>query len=148
MEPLTRIGRWLEENGEAVYGTKEKTDNLWLPSGLCVFSQSKKMVYAWVKITPPDGRLVLGGFVSRLQSARLLSNGEEIPFVQEGTKRIVLTLPDRLLDPVLNVPVIALTFDEAPVRQRGMSYYPHFYGGRIWEDTEEKIDEQTMEKYK
>lgn len=144
VEPLTRIGRWLEENGEAVYGKKERTDNLWLPSGLCVFSQSGKTVYAWVKITPPDGILVLGGFVSRLQSARLLSTSEEIPFIQEGTRRIVLRLPDQPLDPVMNVPVISLTFDEAPVRQRGMSCYPQFYGGRIWEEQEEKTNEKSI----
>ena len=134
VEPLTNIGKWLAQNGEAVYGHKDRTANLRFPSGLCCFSQNGDTVYAWIKITPPDHVLVLGGFQSRLLSARLVATGEAIPFEQEGNSRILLRLPERPLDPVLNVPVLALRFEEAPVRQVGMSRYPQLHCGLVYED--------------
>jgi alpha-L-fucosidase len=70
-EPLIKVGKWLEENGNAVYGKKigpkyQKTN------GVCGTTFDGKKIYIWNWIWPDNGEMALGGFMSPLKEVKLL----------------------------------------------------------------------------
>ena len=121
VEPLTTVGKWLEKNGEAVYG---KTDRFREGGGfgsrLCGMSKKGKTVYLWNWIWPaagskPYGReLVVGGFTAPLVSAKLLADGRDLSFTQDRYRIILKDLPEDGRDPIAGVTVIALEFSGEP----------------------------------
>jgi len=108
---LFAIGRWLEKNGVAIYGTEAgpfrrlswgrstvRGDHLYLH------------VYDW----PEDGRLRLRGLLNDIEEARLLHDPEGPPVaaVREENGDWILDLSCRL--PGEHVSVLALDLDGAP----------------------------------
>lgn len=72
VEIFRGVGRWLEMNGEGIYGT-ERTDLPVQPWG--VTTCKGDTLYAHVFNWPDDGRLVIGGLRSEVRSARLVADG-------------------------------------------------------------------------
>lgn len=72
VEIFRGVGRWLEMNGEGIYGT-ERTDLPVQPWG--VTTCNGDTLYAHVFNWPDDGRLVIGGLRSEVRSARLVADG-------------------------------------------------------------------------
>lgn len=72
VEIFRGVGRWLEMNGEGIYGT-ERTDLPVQPWG--VTTCKGDTLYAHVFHWPDDGRLVIGGLRSEVRSARLVADG-------------------------------------------------------------------------
>ena len=131
VEPLKTVGKWLKENGEAVYG--QKTKSRCQPNRLCGTSRDGDgSVYLWNWIWPDCGSIVLGGFMTKLKNARLLNDDSDIPFDQEGHRIILKNLPENSPDEVANVAVIKLEFDVAP-EFHSASYYPQLHGGKVFE---------------
>lgn len=73
VEIFRGVGRWLEMNGEGIYGT-ERTDLPVQPWG--VTTCKGDTLYAHVFNWPDDGRLVIGGLRSKVRSARLVADGD------------------------------------------------------------------------
>ena len=128
IEPLTTVGNWLEENGEAVYGKKIKSG--YQPNGLCSSSFDGERVYLWNWIWPKDGQLTLGGFMSPLKSARLVNSDTPIDFDQEGHRIFLKNLPPESPDKNAGIAVIELEFTQTPSFRRG-SYYPQLHKGEV-----------------
>ena len=109
--PLTTVGKWLKKNGEAVYGQMDAA-----PGGASAcgnFSRKGKTVYFWCRCWP--GREVgLGGFKTKLKSARFLLGGKKIDFDQEGARIVLKNLPPSSPDKLAGVTVIVLEFASAP----------------------------------
>ncbi len=129
--PLTKVGAWLEQNGEAVYGRKQISR--FHPNNLCGTSADGATVYLWNWIWPTAGQLILGGFTTPLRGVRYLHNGETIAFDQHGHQIRLRDLPAASPDPHAGIAVLALEFDEPPEFLR-CSYYPQLSAGHDMSD--------------
>ena len=109
-EPLRTVGKWLSENGEAVYGKFSRQH--FGASGLCSVSVKENNAYIWNWIW--NNELVFGGFETKLKNASFLNNGQNIGFTQEPHRIILKGLPDASPDPHAGIAVIKLEFEEAP----------------------------------
>lgn len=132
IDPLTTVGKWLKENGKAVYGKKLRSG--YHPNSLCGSSFDGKRVYLWNWIWPTDGQLILGGFMSPLKSARLGNSATPIDFEQKGHRIFLKNLPQESPDRIAGIAVFELEFTEKP-EFRKASYYPQLHDGQVlWED--------------
>jgi alpha-L-fucosidase len=128
---LQQLGAWLKDNGEAVYGNMRHGETL---GGSCAFgayggtqlsriSAKGNTVYIWQLIWPRDGLLSFYGFLTPPKRIRLLRTGEEIPFTFKDMRILITGLPKETPDPIANVPVFALDYDELPeYRHCGATY--------------------------
>jgi alpha-L-fucosidase len=111
VEPLTTVGKWLAKNGRAAYGKVDRFREGWgVGSGVCSMSKKKNTVYLWNWIWPRDGELIVGGFTTKLVSAKLLAGGAALEFTQEKYRVILKNLPKDPQDKIAGVAVIALEF--------------------------------------
>jgi alpha-L-fucosidase len=109
LERLAEIGKWMEVNGESIYGTSaslfEKLD--WGRTT----TKPKKLffhIFDW----PEEGRLRLPGLISRAESAYLLAEPKTRLSIDYQPGSAVISLPEKAPDPVASV--IALEFREEP----------------------------------
>ena len=127
VEPLTTVGKWLAENGLAVYGKMIKTiyNNA---SGIAASSCDGNNVYLWNWIWPSNGEMAIGGFMSPVKAVRLLRDGTALDFEQRGHRILLKNLPPTPPDPHTGITVLQLEFDNLPEFHRA-SYYPQLHGG-------------------
>lgn len=97
--------------------------------GRCSMSNKGEKVYLWNWIWPTDGTMTLGGFETPLLKARILGTNEEIEFEQKGHRIFLKNLPLTSPDPIANVGMIELTFEETP-KYTFASYIPQLHGGK------------------
>jgi len=118
---LEPVGRWLERNGEAVYGKVDRADNRtdWMPLGGWTFKGNN--AYFWCDRWPA-GNLVIGGLQCKVLAASFLGTGEKIEFEQMTNRLVFKGLPDNDPDPVTGVTVIKLECDSAPVQKLDRGY--------------------------
>jgi alpha-L-fucosidase len=131
--PLTTVGRWLGENGRAVYGTLAKSGEWNKASfggnGVTGASSDGKTVYLWTWIWPQGGEMAVGGYLVPPRKAYLLRDGSAVKFEHRGNRIVLKDLPRRCPDSHAGVAVIALEFEETPRYVFG-SAYPQLYGGQ------------------
>ncbi len=127
VEPLTQVGCWLAENGEAVYGPKTRSQSFG-GIGIGGISVSGSTAYLWCRIWPAGGSFSVGGFMTTLQSVSMLKDGSAVDFAQEGQRIILKGLPETVPDTVLGVTVLKLEFQEPPTFVR-CSAYPQLHQG-------------------
>ncbi len=128
IEPLTQVGAWLRENGQAVYGRRPRC-----PiggNGVCGTSLSPdgRHVYLWNWIWPTGGQMGLGGYRTAPRSVSLLKDGTPLAFEHRGQRLLLTDLPRQRPDTTTGVTVIDLEFDGA-IEQKMFSYYPQLSGG-------------------
>jgi alpha-L-fucosidase len=132
VEPLTTVGRWLAENGAAVYGRKAKCSPWPDPSfggnGLAGVSSDGPTVYLWTWIWPVGGEMAVGGYLEAPRAVRLLCDGKPVKFEHQRNRIVLKDLPKACPDPHAGVTVIAMEFDKAPRYAFG-SAYPQLHGG-------------------
>lgn len=124
VEPLTMVGKWLEKNGEAVYGDLEKIIR-GRPNGVGRLTIKGHKAYFWCYIWPQNNTMNLGGFLSKVKSIKVLGYDTPIEFEEKNERIILKNLPSESPDTVANIPVLVLEFDE-PVRYKRGSLYPHY----------------------
>jgi alpha-L-fucosidase len=134
IEPLTRVGKWLEKNGEAVYGLKKSLGGKdlasgWCGNGLCQPSCSGNTVFIWCWVWPECGYLNLGGFSGRLKSASILSDGTPLAFEQNERRIRLSNLPLSSPDKDIGVSVIKLSFEDG-FRFTPFSAIPQLHVGK------------------
>ncbi|NQU75344.1 MAG: alpha-L-fucosidase [Planctomycetes bacterium] len=111
VEPLTTVGKWLQTNGEAVYGRVDRCALGCSACGQC--SQKSKTVYFWCR-NWPGTELPLGGYVTKLEKASFLAGGNPIKFEQSKYRLILKGLPRTSPDKLAGVTVIKLEFKAKP----------------------------------
>jgi alpha-L-fucosidase len=132
VEPLTAVGKWLARHGECVYGRVDSAVDRWgCGSGTCDISIKDRTVYLWNWIWPKDGEFVIGGFTTKLNSARILGSGENLKFTQEKYRIIFHDVLREPQDTIAGVAVIALEFEEKPASLR-FPARPPLNQGRIY----------------
>jgi len=127
VEPLTTVGKWLAENGKAVYGSKQKSIYA-NASGVAGASFDGSHVYIWNWIWPSSGEMALGGFSSPVKAVRLVRDGSPVTFEQRGHRILLKNLPGKSPDPHAGIAVLELEFDGAPEFHRA-SYFPQLNEG-------------------
>ncbi|MBI4601832.1 MAG: alpha-L-fucosidase [Planctomycetes bacterium] len=104
VEILLGMGRWLEENGEAIYGTRQGP---WAPSKLGYALRKGRRAYFHLVEWPEGGALVLPK-VEGLARAALLRGGKPLDVAMDAGA-IRIAVPESARDPVDTI--IALDFD-------------------------------------
>lgn len=121
LERLLPVGKWLEKNGEAVYGKVERVDGRtdWMPLGSWTIKGNN--AYFWCTRWPA-GQLVIGGLQCKVERATFLATGQPLTFEQTGNRLVFNGLPSADPDPVTGVTVIKLECTSAPRQQLGAGY--------------------------
>jgi alpha-L-fucosidase len=128
VEPLKTVGRWLSAHADAVYGELERC-NVYCASGCGAWTRRGNTYYFWQWIWSGE-ELILGGFASRPKAIRALPGGESLAFTQ-NERQIVVKRPAAMRDPIANITVLELEFEEPPVFHP-FGAYPQLHGGRQW----------------
>ena len=131
IEPLTMTGKWLEKNGDAIYGKVNRFQSGGVGSHICSLSKKGKTVYVWNWIWPPNSELILGGFTTPLASAKILADGRNLPFTQDKYRIILKDLPKDGKDQITGVTVLALEFKAEPEIVR-FAAQPPLNGGKSY----------------
>ena len=108
VEILTRVGNWLEHNGQSIYGT-ERTPFEW--SAFLDLTRKGNTLYIHVYFWPGE-TVSIGGLVAQVKSARLLASGKAIDFEQDHFRLSFPGLPASPPDQL--VTVIAAECDSPP----------------------------------
>ncbi|MFO7900693.1 MAG: alpha-L-fucosidase [Planctomycetota bacterium] len=135
VERLTTVGRWVEQNGEAMYGDMDRADVLLDRPQTGKWTLRGRTAYYWCDRWPGtapksawhyvDGgklertgaagtELAIGGLQAKLVRASILASGDEVPFEQFEDRAILYDLPDECPDPIAGICVFKLEFDEVP----------------------------------
>jgi alpha-L-fucosidase len=130
IEPLTTVGKWLGENGKAVYGKKQKPDGPF-SHGLCSASFEGNKVCFWNWVWPKNRELVIGGFKTKVLSASFVKDGTPIEFEQRGHRIWLKNLPAKSPDEHAGIAVLELVFEEVPFF-RFVSDCPQFHFGEVF----------------
>ncbi len=133
VERLTAVGKWVAQNGEALYGQMDRVQGRmeWMPTGQWTIKDNT--AYYWCTRWP--GReLVIGGLRAKVRKASFLASGIPINFEQGDIaggaansanhrpmeNRLVLKdLPYHAPDKIAGVTVIKLEFDGTPQQKLG-----------------------------
>lgn len=133
VQPLTVVGKWLEENGRAVYGRMHKErgwpNQSFGGNGVSAATYDGKSVYLWNWIWPSSGEMAFGGYLNAPKAVRLLKDGTPVAFEHKGHRLILKNLPKSAPDTHAGVTVIELEFEDKP-QYVFASYYPQLHGGR------------------
>ncbi|MBT3379306.1 MAG: alpha-L-fucosidase [Lentisphaerae bacterium] len=127
VEPLKAVGKWLSANGDAaVYGALDRC-SVHAASGTGAWTRRGNRLYFWQWIW--CDQLIFGGFETKLKAIRTVPGGETVGFRQTDRQILVDPRPEPLRDPIANITVLELEFEEPPVHRR-CSAYPQLHGGR------------------
>lgn len=125
--PLTTVGKWLSENGAAVYGKKRKTEGSFA-HGLCGISVEGNKAHLWNWVWPKNRELVIGSINTTLLSACFVKDGTPVEFEQRGYRIWLKNLPEKSPDEHAGIAVLELVFEEAP-NVRFVPLCPQFHFG-------------------
>ena len=107
---LKAVGKWLEKNGAAIYGTQKCR----FPHGnVEAYTRKGNTLYTHVHFWP-GSTVTVGGVTTQVKSARLLATGKEVAFTQKGRQVIFSGLPAEPPDEL--VTVIAAECESEPVQ--------------------------------
>jgi alpha-L-fucosidase len=114
VQTLQAVGKWLQKNGEAVYGTQICK----FPHGnIGVYTRKGNTLYTIIYYWQGE-TMTVGGARFKVKSAKLLASGEEVSYTQKGSQLIFSGLPKN--PPDHPVTVIAAECDSEPI-QHGLS---------------------------
>lgn len=129
--PLTEVGRWLEANGEAVYGYSEKSPvNLRCIGPGIRYSIKGNTIYLWVRIMPVNREIRLGGFLSSPEKISFL-DGTPVEFIHENQRIVIKNLPEEHFDKILNITMLKMEFADTP-QYKFASLYPQLCDGMTY----------------
>ncbi len=111
---LRTIGKWLEINGESIYGTSPSP--LYFPDITWRVTVKPRKVYLHI-LNWPGTKFRFEGLESEVTKAYFLANKAEAPFRRDGVA-LEFTLPPKPLDPYDTVLVLE-TADETPKAAEG-----------------------------
>ncbi|MFM8981895.1 MAG: alpha-L-fucosidase, partial [Spartobacteria bacterium] len=98
VERLEEIGKWMDANGESIYGTGASPFPK-LPWGRCTTKKHDggTTLYLHVFDWPTDGKLLLPGLENQVQSAQMLVGGAELKY-EKTPNGVVVDLPAQAPD--------------------------------------------------
>jgi len=117
-ERLLPVGKWLEKNGEAVYGKMDRADGhlIGMPTG--AWTRKGRTGYFWCTRWP-GGEIAIGGVKSKVAKASLLHNGAQVKFEQTSDRLVLKGLPKTNPDKTTAIAVIKVEFKSTPKQVLG-----------------------------
>jgi len=117
---LPLVGKWLEKNGEAVYGEVSRCDKMeWIPTGH--FTQKGNTLYFWCSRWPGK-ELAMGGLQMKVNKISYLATGEAIAFDQTDNRLVMKGLPEKSPDDIAGVTIIKMECESEPRQVLGAGY--------------------------
>ena len=113
---LLKVGKWLDQNGAAVYDATDPMHQEWMITG--AFTRKDNTVYYHVNRWPGT-QLGIGGIQNKVLSARLL-NGAKVKCTQVEDRLILKGLPAEAQDKLATV--IAIEVDGVPDQRLGLGH--------------------------
>jgi len=127
VEILENVGRWMDTNGKAIYGTERGQLG---PNAGGNFTRKGNTLYIhqrywpghtpateWLEFYQPEAVIALGGLKAKVLSARILKTGQKVSFTQDELTLRLTGLP--LQAPDQPVSVIEVECDGVPVIDHG-----------------------------
>jgi len=131
VEPLSKVGDWLQANGRAAYGQMTKEAKMYGNGGSDI-SHVGKSVFLWYWLWPATGEMSVGGYMNAPKAVRFLQDGSPIEFTHDGHRITLKNLPKAPPDQTAGVTVVELVFDGDPGYVFA-SRYPQLHGGKAYE---------------
>jgi alpha-L-fucosidase len=129
IEVLEAVGRWLETNGKAFYGTERGNISGNVGSN---FTRRGNTLYIhqhywpghtpaaeWLTFFQPESVIALGGLKAKVLSAKLLKTGQSVKFTQDDQSVRFVGLP--LIAPDQPATVLEVECDSEPIIDHGIS---------------------------
>jgi len=117
---LTAVGKWLEKNGETVYGKVDRVESMeWVPTGS--WSRKGNTMYFWCHRWPGK-ELAIGGLLTKLKKASFLITGEPIDFEQTENRLVLKGLLESNPDEIASVCILKMEFESEPRQALGAGY--------------------------
>lgn len=118
VERLVAVGRWVERNGEALYGKTDRVDGRmeWMPTGW--WTLKGRTAYYWCNRWP-GAALVIGGLRTKLLRASYVATGKPVEFEQTSDRLVLKGLPCTSPDEVAGICVFKLEFRSRPEQKLG-----------------------------
>jgi len=104
VERLREIGKWMDQNGESIYGTTASPFKR-LAWGRC--TQKPGKLYLHVFNWPGDGKLLVPGLENDVKKASLLAGGDALEVARDGGP-IVVSVPEKPVCPIDTVVVLEI----------------------------------------
>jgi len=105
IERLAAIGRWMDVNGESIYGTTASPVGK-VPWGRV--TQKSDKLYLHVFDWPKDDSILLPSVTTKVKNAYPLAETSKKLDVSQGDQGVTVSLPDEALDPIDTVIVLEL----------------------------------------
>jgi alpha-L-fucosidase len=108
VQRLKQVGKWMHENGEAIYGTTASPfKKLAWGRATKKLDQAGATLYLHVFDWPASGRLIVPGLKNEATAAWLLADAEKKPLdAQRDGGDLVVRLPGKAPDPIASVVVL------------------------------------------
>jgi len=126
-EPLRTVGKWLEINGDAIYGIRRKNSMSLGLNAVTSVTMDEKFIYGINHIWPSGGNMGFGGWMEAPKSITLM-DGTPIEFEHRGHRILLKNLPAECPDKIAGMTVLRLEIDHVPEYYYG-SYYPQVHRG-------------------
>ncbi|NLF29902.1 MAG: alpha-L-fucosidase [Planctomycetes bacterium] len=115
---LRTVGRWLADNGQAVYGPVDRVANMeWQATGGWT-AKGPRTRYYWCNRWAGD-TLIFGGIKTKIRRITMLPDGRAVKFTQDPRRVILTGLPDACPDPHAGWVVFNVEFAGPPRQVRG-----------------------------
>ncbi len=115
---LQTVGKWLADNGEAVYGRVDRVEDMeWQATGGWT-AKGPRTRYFWCNRWAGD-TLIFGGIKTRIRRITMLPDGRRIRFKQDPRRVILTGLPDTCPDSHADWVVFKVDFAGTPRQVRG-----------------------------
>ena len=126
-EPLRTVGKWLETNGDAIYGIRRKNSMGLGLNAVTSVTMDEKFIYGVNHIWPSGGTMGFGGWMEAPKSITLM-DGTPVEFEHRGHRILLKNLPTECPDKIAGLTVFRLEIDHVPEYYYG-SYYPQIHRG-------------------
>lgn len=125
---MRQLGRWLAQYGEAVYANEGGN----LTEALTYGYQSIKgnSLYLIIRFWSGLPELCLADLATRVRAVTLMTDGRQLPFIQEGDTLVIKGLPPEVDEPLF--PVIKIECDGVPETN-------DWGGQRLWEGDPRRV---------
>jgi alpha-L-fucosidase len=129
IEVLEAVGRWIDTNGKAIYGTERGSISGNVGSN---FTRRGNTLYIhqhywpghtpaaeWLTFFQPESVIALGGLKAKVLSAKLLKTGQSVQFTQDDQSVRFVGLP--LVAPDQPATVLEVECDSEPIIDHGIT---------------------------
>jgi alpha-L-fucosidase len=109
LERLAAIGKWMDVNGEAIYGTTASPFSKRLPWGRCTakVDGGETTLYLHIFDWPSDGQLLVPGLENKIQKAQLLADKSKLR-VKNTDDGVMIKVPAQMPDPISTTIVLRI----------------------------------------